>query len=263
MSFTTIGGVTLHYKAEGPETGVPLVFVNSLGTDLRIWDGVVCHLVEHFHIVRYDKRGHGLSDSPPGPYTLVDERADLVGLLAYLDLEGPIVIGISVGGMIALDYAAHHAVRALVVADSALRFGTAEYWRARSTAIGAQGMEAMAPSLVARWFAPDFAQRQPAIYRGYVNMLARMPADGYQWTCDLLAQSDVSDYVEAIEAPALVLGGAQDLSSPPEVVRELAATLPGASLALIEDAGHLPCIEQPAAMASELMAFFTAQGLLK
>lgn len=263
MSFVTIGGVTLHYKAEGPERGAPLVFINSLGTDLRIWDGVVCHLVEHFHIVRYDKRGHGLSDSPPGPYTLADERADLAGLLAYLNLERPIVAGISVGGMIALNYAAHHAVRGLVVADSTLRFGTAEYWQARSAAIGTQGMEAMASSLASRWFAPDFAKRQPAIYRGYVNMLARMPEDGYRSTCDLLAQADVSDYVEAIKAPALVLGGTQDLSSPPEVVRELAAALPGASFALIEDAGHLPCIEQPAAMAGELMAFFTAQDLLQ
>lgn len=262
MNFTKIGGVTLHYKVEGQETGATLVFINSLGTDLRIWDGVAPYLADVFRIVRYDKRGHGLSDAPPGPYSIVDERTDLAGLLAYLGLETPIVIGISVGGMIALDFAAHHSVRALVVADSALRFGTADYWQARSADVGERGMEAVAPTLAPRWFAPGFAERRPAVYQGYVNMLARMPAGGYRATCDLLAQTDVSDLAGLVEAPALVLGGAQDLSSPPEVVHQLAKALRGAAVTLIEDAGHLPCIEQPAAVAREMMAFFAAQGLL-
>ena len=258
MDFTTVGGVTLHYRVEGPANGTALVFINSLGTDLRIWEGVVAHFAGDFRVVRYDKRGHGLSDCPPGPYTLADERADLAGLLAHLGVAAPIVVGISVGGMIALDYAAHYAVRALVVCDSALRFGAADYWQARSAAVGERGMEALAPTLAPRWFAPSFAAREAAAYQGYVNMLARMPAAGYRATCDLLAKADVRNAARNITAPALVLSGAQDQSSPPEMVQALAAEMADAQFELIENAGHLPCVEQPAAVAQKMARFFAA-----
>lgn len=260
MQFTALGNVTLHYKVEGPDDGAPLVFVNSLGTDLRIWDGIASHLTDKYRRrnllrVRYDKRGHGLSDSPPGPYSLADERADLAGLLQYLGISNPIVVGVSVGGMIAVDYAAHHPVRALVVCDSALRFATAEFWNERSAAIRQEGMAAVAPRLAPRWFAPDFAEREPATYQGYVNMLARTPDDGYMATCDLLAREDVIEQAGAVQAPALVVGGAQDASSPPELVQALAEALPDAQFELIEGAGHLPCVEQPAALAQTMAAF--------
>lgn len=255
MQFTTVGNVTLHYKVEGPDDGAPLVFVNSLGADLRVWDGVATYFTDKYRLVRYDKRGHGLSDSPPGPYSLADERADLAGLLQSLGIFRPIVVGVSVGGMIAVDYAAHHPVRALIVCDSALRFATAEFWNERSAAIRREGMAAVAPRLAPRWFAPDFAEREPAAYRGYVNMLARTPAQGYIATCDLLAQEDVIEQAGAVQAPALVVGGAQDVSSPPQMVQALAEALPNAQFELIENAGHLPCVEQPAALAQTMAAF--------
>lgn len=255
MQFTTVGNVTLHYKVEGPDDGAPLVFVNSLGADLRVWDGVATYFTDKYRLVRYDKRGHGLSDSPPGLYSLADERADLAGLLQSLGIFRPIVVGVSVGGMIAVDYAAHHPVRALIVCDSALRFATAEFWNERSAAIRREGMAAVAPRLAPRWFAPDFAEREPAAYRGYVNMLARTPAQGYIATCDLLAQEDVIEQAGAVQAPALVVGGAQDVSSPPQMVQALAEALPNAQFELIENAGHLPCVEQPAALAQTMAAF--------
>jgi 3-oxoadipate enol-lactonase len=251
MNFATISGVTLHYKLEGDEKGMPLVFINSLGTDLRIWDGVVAHFAGRFRLVRYDKRGHGLSDCPPGPYSLRDQRDDLAGLLRHLDVEAPIVAGISVGGMIALDYAAHYPVRALVLSDSALRFGTA---------ILQNGMAEMAGRLAPRWFAPDFGALQPALYQGACNMLARMPAAGYMATCALLANSEVSDIAGAIDGPSLVLGGAQDQAATPEMGRALAGAMRDARFELLENAGHLPCIEQPVAMAQAMTRFFEEIG---
>ena len=98
MEFVTLQhGITLQYFCEGKPTGSPLVFINSLGTDLRIWDQVVPHFAERYHIIRYDKRGHGLSDCPPAPYSIRDHATDLANLLDYLEVAQAILVGISVG----------------------------------------------------------------------------------------------------------------------------------------------------------------------
>ena len=108
--FAAVDSLVIHHRLEGQFanaliSGIPLVFVNSLGSDLRIWDGVIPYFAEDFPIVRYDKRGHGLSDCPPGPYTLRDHTTDLAGLLTQVGVSSAILVGVSVGGMIALDFA--------------------------------------------------------------------------------------------------------------------------------------------------------------
>jgi 3-oxoadipate enol-lactonase len=77
MKFVSIGGVLTHYSVEGPEDGRPLVFVNSLGLDLRMWDDVASILRSNYRVVRYDMRGHGLTDCPPAPYSLDQFVSDL------------------------------------------------------------------------------------------------------------------------------------------------------------------------------------------
>jgi 3-oxoadipate enol-lactonase len=103
MNFMIGNGLTIHYTLEGTGEGIPLVFINALGTDLRIWDGVVPHLIDHYPVLRFDKRGHGLSDCPPAPYSIHDFSTDLLGLLDQLEISKAIVVGISVGGMVAMD----------------------------------------------------------------------------------------------------------------------------------------------------------------
>ena len=106
MNFMIENGLTTHYTLGGTREGIPLVFVNALETDLRIWDGVVPHLTDRYPVLRFDKRGHGLSDCPPAPYTIHDFSTDLHRLLDQLEITQSIMVGISVGGMIALDFAA-------------------------------------------------------------------------------------------------------------------------------------------------------------
>lgn len=257
MEFATVDGITLHYTFEGSKTEIPLVFINSLGTDLRIWEKVISYLAGRFAIVRYDKRGHGLSDCPPGPYSIGDHAGDLASLLTYLAVENVILIGISVGGMIALDYAARNPQRvpALVLSDTAAQIGTAAYWNERIDAIEANGMDHLAPTILSRWFAPDFAARRPADYQGYFNMLTRMPVVGYTGTCAAVRDADLRQQAATLQAKTLVLCGAEDSATPPDLVRGLADTLPDARFEVIEKAGHLPCIEQPEAMAAEIDRF--------
>lgn len=257
MDFTIENGITLHYTHDGPGNGIPLAFINALGTDLRIWDAVAPHFTDRHLVIRYDKRGHGLSDCPPAPYSIRDHASDLHGLLDRLDISQAILVGISVGGMIALDYAATwpERVQALVLCDTAPQIGTAELWNDRITTLRERGMESMGDAILSRWFAPTFATQSPAAYRGYYNMLTRNPVEGYTGTCEAIRDADLTAVAGTIVARTLVLCGAEDISTPPDLAQALVRLMPNASFQEIPGAAHLSCIEQPVAVAAQIKQF--------
>lgn len=262
MEFVRIRDIVLHYRREGREGGLPLVFINSLGTDMRIWDAVVPAFAADYNILRYDKRGHGLSDSPLAPYTLSDHTNDLDDLLNHLEIETAALVGVSVGGNIALDFASQYPgrVKALVVCDSQPRIGTAEMWNTRIFMLQQHGMTHLADTILGRWFAPSFQQQHPAVYQGYRNMFIRMPVEGYIGTCAALRDMDLTEQMSMMRARTLVLCGAEDTATPPEQVKEMAGTLPDGQMRVIEEAGHLPCVEQPQTTAAYIRDFLEEIG---
>lgn len=257
MAFATVNDLTIHYKLDGSPGNAVLVFINSLGSDCRIWDEVVPFFAQDYFVIRYDKRGHGLSDSPAGPSTIGDHAADLADLLAHLGVETAVPIGISVGGMIALEFAARHPERVpkLVLSDTGAVIGTAVYWAERIAALEANGFTELGATIAARWFTSAYAAQHPAAYRGYANMLTRTPLAGYIATCAALRDADLRTTARLIKAPALVLCGAEDMATPPALGRELTEMLVNGRFQTIPDAAHLPCIEQPKLMAKAIKAF--------
>ena len=257
MNFVTLNGITLHFQQEGNRNGLPLVFINSLGTDFRIWDDVIIAFSDDYNIVRYDKRGHGLSDAPTPPYSIRDNSKDLAELLNTLQLNQVVLIGISVGGMIAMDYAAQYPerVKALVLCDTLPKIGTTEMWNERIRNVQEYGIAHIADAILARWFPPSFREQHPAEYRGYYNMLTRPPVAGYTGTCMALRDADLTEAARTIQQPALVLCGSEDGSTPPQLVSGLTAILPNARYHEIAGAGHLPCIETPLAMTVAIQEF--------
>lgn len=257
MKFIRANGIVLHYKEEGNPAGTPLVFINSLGTDFRTWDDIVPHFAANYRIIRHDKRGHGSSDCPPPPYTIRDHAADLAGLLDALHVEQAILVGISVGGMIALEFAATspERVQRLVLCDTAPKIGTPEMWAERIGTLSERGMVHLGETILARWFAPDFESTHPAAYHGYYNMLTRTPLDGYTGVCEAIRDADLWPHVDKIDMQTLVLCGAEDMATTPEMAQQLAAALPNATCEIIAGAGHLPCIEQPDVMAAKIATF--------
>jgi 3-oxoadipate enol-lactonase len=257
MAFAEVAGIALHYSREGDPDGTPLVFINSLGTDLRIWDGLLPYFSGRYAVIRYDKRGHGLSDCPPAPYSIQDHAADLAKLLDRLKIPAATLVGISVGGMIALEFAATWPDRtlALALSDTAAVIGTAGMWNERITGLRQHGMAALSESILSRWFSPSFVSREPATYRGYANMLARTPVEGYTGTCEAIRDADLREAARSISVPTLVLCGAEDSATPPPLVRGLCDLIPHADYQEIPDAAHLPCIEQPGIMATHMIEF--------
>jgi 3-oxoadipate enol-lactonase len=251
MGFIDVNGITLHYRLAGAPGGTPLVFVNSLGTDFRIWDEVVERLGSGYRILCYDKRGHGLSDAPAGPYRLNDLVADLAGLTQQLGFQRFALAGVSVGGLIAQGFALAHGERltSLVLCDTAARIGSHASWSERIDLVRANGLAAVSDRLLERWFAPDFRAQRTADYAGWCNMLERTPLDGYVGTCAALRDTDLTEDVANIAVPALLACGAADSSTPVDLVRATATRIPASHFEIIAGAGHLPPIEAPEPLA--------------
>ncbi|HEY4201990.1 MAG TPA: 3-oxoadipate enol-lactonase [Devosiaceae bacterium] len=258
MGFHRVGGQLLHYRLAGRDGAPRLVLVNSLGTDARIWDEVIALLEPRYQILSFDKRGHGLSDAPPAPYTLADHVGDIEGLTDHIGWQRFALAGVSVGGLIAQGFALAHPERlaALVLLDTAARIGDDASWDARISAVQDGGMAAIIDMVMQRWFTKDYFATRTDDAAGWRHLLARTPADGYIGTCTTLRDTDLRDAVSTITLRTLVAVGAEDLSTTPELVRETADRLPDARFETIKGAGHLPCLDQPQALAALMQDYF-------
>lgn len=247
--------VRLHWRESGAPDGFPLVFANSLGTDTRLWDAVADTLPDGFRVIRFDKRGHGLSACPTPPYTLDDLVRDAEGLLGYLGIASCVFIGCSVGGMIgqALAYRRPGLIKALVLSNSAARMGEPQMWEDRIAAVEAGGLEAIADQVLQRWFSDGFlAGPEAAVWRA---RLIETPKAGYIGCCAAIAGADLTDTTSELALPALVIAGSEDQASPPELVRKTADMIRGAAYHCIDGAGHLPSVEAPGDFADVLLPF--------
>lgn len=262
MQIANINGVNIHYSDEGNSSGTVIAFANSLGSDLRLWDRVVELLKNDFRIIRYDKRGHGLSDVGSEKCSIKLLAGDLVALLEHLKVDKAVICGISVGGMIAQSIAFSHPelVRGLVLCDTGAKIGNDEFWHERIAAINENGISSISGAIMERWFSNKFRMLRGREMEGWRNMLSRTPRAGYVAVCEAIKEADLSEDTKTITAPTLCVGGDEDLSTPVELLQELATMIKGAKFKVINEAGHLPCIEKPIILSQYMGDFFKENG---
>lgn len=264
MPAVRVNALLTYVAVSGDPDGLPLVLAHALGTDLRVWDALLPHLPPGLRVVRYDLRGHGLSEAPAGDYWMGDLVADAAGLLDGLGIRGAVFVGLSLGGVVAQGLAAERPdlLRAAVLSNTAARIGTEASWRDRIAAVRAGGIEAIADGVMEKWFTRRFRAEQADAVALWRTMLTRTPLDGYTGCCAALAGTDLRDSTAGLRLPVLAIAGTDDGSTPPDLVRETAGTIPGAAFALIRGAGHMPGIEQPEATAAAIAGFLRQAGLL-
>lgn len=260
MNIADLGDVKLHYRVDGDPDGAPIVFANSLGTDMRLWDPVLPLLPAGLRIIRYDKRGHGLSSMPPAPYPMGALITDIEQLCDLLNVRDCMFVGLSIGGMIAQGLAVKRLdiVRSLVLSNTGAKIGTKEMWEQRIAAIKDGGIEPMADTVMERWFAKGF--RETPELELWRNMLVRQPEVGYAGCSAAISGTDFYTTTASLRLPALGIAGDEDGSTPPDLVRETIDLIPGSKFHLIRKAGHLPCVEQPEQYAEVLSTFLRDTG---
>lgn len=263
MHFVRANGGVAHYADEGPRSGRPIVFINSLGTDFRIWDDVVAPLVRDRRVIRFDKRGHGLSSHDAQAGSIADFSSDLAALLDHLRSGPATIVGLSIGGLIAQELyrLRPDLIVSLVLNDTGHKIGTDEFWNGRISTIESGGIEAIADGVMQRWFTEDYRTKHPDMIGGWKAMLARTPKQGYLAACRAISKADLTEGARKISVQTTVIVGDQDLSTPPDLARELAGLVPGAKLEIVQGAGHLPCIERPAVMRSLIEAHLERAAL--
>jgi 3-oxoadipate enol-lactonase len=258
MAFARLNGAVLHYGDSGARDGQAIVFSNSLGTDLRIWDELVRYLPSDLRIVRYDKRGHGLSETTPGPYAMKTLAEDLAALLDHVGVRRAAVVGLSVGGMIALGLAALRPdlVSGLVLMDTAHRIGTQDGWNGRIDTVRQKGMAAIANGVLSGWFTEAYRTGRPD-FEGYGAMLLHNDIEGYTGVCAALRDADLTESTRALKVPTLCIAGEHDVTTSPALMRTTAELIAGARLEVIKDAGHIPCVERPEKVAALIVGFLS------
>lgn len=263
LTFVRLGRGVIHYGDRGPRDATALVFANSLGTDLRVWQAVADHFAPRYRILQYDKRGHGLSALTPGDWTIPALADDLAELMDAVGISSAVVLGLSVGGMIAQSLAATRPdlVRALVLSNTGHKIGTLDAWQQRIDGVRAGGIASLADAVMERWFSPEFRNAHPAELAGWRAMLTRTEMEGYVGVCAAIRDADLTESTRGLYQPALCIAGGADGSTPPALVREMAGLIQGARFVEIPGVGHLPCVEKPDSVITAVEDFLKELGL--
>ena len=254
------GGIGLNVEVSGPEDGAPVLFLHALGTDLTLWDEVVTRLPDGLRLIRADMRGHGRSDVPPAPYSMGALVHDAEAVLEGVGAREAVVVGLSIGGMIAQGLAAKRfdLVRGLVLSNTAARIGTRAQWEDRIAAVREGGVAALAEATLDRWFGPDHRHGPLAEHWG-AKLRATSP-EGYMGCAAAIAGTDFWTTTAALRLPTLGIAGSEDGSTPPDLVRETVDLIPGSRFVLMRRSGHLPAADAPDAFAGHLTQFFKEIG---
>ena len=241
----TSDGIGIHYETGGRQDGPPLVFSNSLGTNLSMWDGQALAAARGFHVIRYDQRGHGRSGAPAGDYTLNRLAQDVIDLLDGLGIQKTAFCGLSMGGMTGMRLAVDRPDRfgRMALCNTSSFMPPRDFWEARIKAVKDGGMEAVADAVVARWLTPQFREREPTEMNRVRDMIVTTNPTGYVGCCAAIRDMDLRADLAGIRMPAMVIIGAHDPATTPEQGDYIVEHFPGAQKKVL-DSAHLSNIEQ-------------------
>jgi 3-oxoadipate enol-lactonase len=249
-------GCSIHVEIEGPERAPVLMLSNSLGTTLHMWDGQVPPFTQHFRLVRYDRRGHGKSSCPAGPYSMERLGRDVLAVLDALAIEKINWCGLSMGGMVGqwLGANAPERVERLVLTNTSSYFADKKMWNDRLALVRQQGLAAFAATNMERWFTKGFIARAPEAVAPIKAMFAATPLAGYIGCGEAVRDMDHRALLPRIKAPTLVIAGKHDPATPPEANEYIKNNIPGAKLELL-DAAHMSNVEQRDAYTAAVLGF--------
>lgn len=250
----------LNARLTGPAGARALVLLHALGTDLSIWDDLLPLLPDPLQILALDMRGHGASDCPAPPYAMGALVRDAERAMDHFGVKDAAVLGLSIGGLIAQGLAVKRLdlVRALILSNTAAKIGRPEHWADRIATVTTKGMEAITDPTLERWLGRTW-RSHPAMPR-LRALLMKTDPKGWSGCAAAIAGTDFYQTTATLRLPTLCIAGANDASTPPDLVRETAELIPGHRFALMRGTGHIPLVEKPAEYAALVGQFLSDIG---
>ncbi|MBT8329441.1 MAG: 3-oxoadipate enol-lactonase [Desulfofustis sp.] len=236
----------INYRLEGPDDGPVAMFSNSLMSNYSMWDGQMAALTGKYRVLRYDQRGHGGTETTPGPYTIELLAEDARALLDELDIEAIHFVGLSMGGFTAQMLATLYPerVESLCLCDTACIMGPKSLWDERIDNARSGGLEALASGTLERWFTPPFHTTGADQLEAVREMILGTGVEGYIGCAEAIRDMDICGNLAKISAPTLVLVGEGDPACTVEAAGVLHNGISQSELVIIPQAAHLPNIEQ-------------------
>lgn len=252
-------GITIHYEISGRKEAPVVVLSHSLSSSLIMWEPQMEALEAHFRVLRYDTRGHGLSDAPSGKYTLQMLGEDAVGLMDALGLDQVHWVGLSMGGMIGQYLALHHAprLRSLALCDTAALIPqeAQPLWDERIEAARKWGMAALVEGTLERWFTAPYRETAPKPLRRIRDQVLATPVEGFIGCSEAIRRLNYLGRLSEIEIPTLIIVGKEDPGTPVSASEAMHERIPDSRLVVLPSAAHLSNIEQTEAFNEALIPF--------
>ncbi|HZP71540.1 MAG TPA: 3-oxoadipate enol-lactonase [Pseudolabrys sp.] len=252
-------GCPIHVEVEGREGAPVLMLSNSLGTNLNMWDDQAPEFAKHLRLVRYDRRGHGKSGAPKGPYSMERFGRDVLSILDALNIRTINWCGLSMGGMVGQWLGANAASRIdkLILSNTNFHYADKAPWNDRIRLVREKGLGPLVGPTMERWFTEDFRARAPKAIARMTEMFLATNPDGYIASCEAIRDMDFTTSNPRITAPTLVIVGKHDPATPPSAGEAIQKQIKGARLASI-DAAHIANVEQPKQYIETVLNFLRA-----
>jgi 3-oxoadipate enol-lactonase len=256
MPMIDADGCPIRVEVEGREDAPVLMLSNSLGTNIHMWDDQVRPFTQHFRLVRYDRRGHGKSGCPEGPYTMERLGRDVVAVLDQLGIEKTSWCGLSMGGMVGMWLGANapERIEKLILSNTSAYMADKTPWNDRIKFVQEKGLQALVGPNMERWFTKDFREREPDAIARMSKMFAETRVEGYIGCCHAIRDMDHRELLPRIRARTLVVAGRHDPATTVEAAEFIRSRVPGAALTVL-DAAHIANIEQPHDYADTVLGF--------
>jgi 3-oxoadipate enol-lactonase len=252
----TDDGATIHVEVEGPAQAPVLMLSNSLGTNLHMWDDQVAPFTQHFRLVRYDRRGHGKSSVPKGPYSMERLGRDVLAVLDGLGIVRINWCGLSMGGMVGqwLGANAPNRIDKLILSNTSCYFPDKTMWDGRIKMVREKGLANIVDANMERWFTKEFRERSPQAMDKMRDMFVATAVEGYVGCGEAIRDMDHRPLLAKIKAPTLVIAGRHDPATPLDGNEFIRAHISGAGIAVLETA-HIANMEVPQIYADTVLGF--------
>jgi 3-oxoadipate enol-lactonase len=247
-NFARINGYRLSFATVGADTAPAVVLSHALATKAEVWGYQLPLLSRRFRVILYDVRGHGESEAPGNNYSLEELADDVIGLLDHLSIAQAALVGLSLGGMIGqvLALTAPKRISALVLCSTGSQANEAmkANFDLRIETVRQKGLESQIEPTLARWLSPEFLQLAPETAAWIADMIRNTSSDGFIGCCRALQKLNVTERLQAIKIPMLLVAGEKDPTFPPPIAEAMRERIHGSSLEVLKGAAHLGIVEQ-------------------